>query len=58
MFYIDRTDDLEIPLGNTIEHLNGYFYIQELAASSAPFFLSGDTINEQEYLILDMSASP
>ncbi len=58
IFYIDRINDLKTPLGNTIEHLNGYFYIQELAASSAPFFLSGDTIDEQEYLILDMSASP
>lgn len=58
MFYIDRSSDLDIPLWNTLEHLNGYFYIQELAASSAPFFLSWDTIDAQEYIILDMSASP
>jgi len=56
-FYIDR-DDTTLPLGHTLEHINGYFYVQELAASSSPFYLSGDTIDKDEYTILDMSASP
>lgn len=57
MFYIDRTNT-EIALWNTLEHIAGYFYVQELAASSSPFYLSEDTIDESEYTILDMSASP
>jgi len=57
-FYIDRDTDLSLPLGNTLEHLGGFFYIQELAASSAPFFLSEDKKDEWIYTILDMSASP
>lgn len=56
-FYIDR-DDTSIPLGHTLEHINGYFYVQELAASSSPFYMSGDIKDTQEYTILDMSASP
>lgn len=58
LFYIDRTSDLDIPLGNTLEHTNWYFYIQEVAASSSPYFLANDTISEEKLLILDMSASP
>lgn len=58
LFYIDRIHDLDIPLGNTLEHTNGFFYIQEVAASSSPFFLSNDTISKKQFLILDMSASP
>ena len=58
MFYIDRTDDLNVALGNTLEHLNGYFYIQELAASSSPYYMSGGKENTATYTILDMSASP
>jgi len=57
MFYIDR-EDTSIALGNTLEHIAGYFYVQELAASSSPFYMSGDNIDEWEYTILDMSASP
>jgi len=57
-FYIDRAEDLDIALWNTVEHLNGFFYIQELAASSSPFYMSGDKVDKNEYLILDMSASP
>jgi 16S rRNA (cytosine1407-C5)-methyltransferase len=57
MFYIDRTDT-SIPLGHTLEHINGYFYVQELAASSSPFYMSGDTVDTANYTILDMSASP
>lgn len=57
-FYIDRTDDLDVSLGNTFEHLAGYFYIQEVAASTSPFYLANDTVDTLPYLILDMSASP
>lgn len=57
MFYIDR-DDTSLALGNTLEHIAGYFYVQELAASSSPYYMSDDTIDETEYTILDMSASP
>ena len=57
-FYIDREDAREVALGNTPEHIAGYFYVQEVAASSSPFYMSEDKIDNQEYLILDMSASP
>ena len=57
MFYIDR-EDTSIALGNTLEHIAGYFYVQELAASSSPFYMSWDKIDSGEYIILDMSASP
>ena len=57
MLYIDR-DDTTIALGNTLEHIAGYFYVQELAASSSPFYMSGDEIDSSCYRILDMSASP
>lgn len=57
MFYIDR-DDTTIALWNTPEHLSGLFYVQEVSASSSPYFLSSDTIDTSEYTILDMSASP
>lgn len=57
MFYIDR-DDTSIALGHTLEHIAGYFYVQELAASSSPFYMSEDTIDDSDYTILDMSASP
>lgn len=32
--------------------------MQELAASSSPFYMSEDTIDNEDYTILDMSASP
>lgn len=57
IFYIDR-EDTSIPLGHTTEHISGLFYVQELAASSSPFYMSEDQINTTPYLILDMSASP
>ncbi len=57
MFYIDR-EDTSLALGNTLEHINGYFYIQEVAASSSPYYMSGDIVDTNPYLILDMSASP
>jgi 16S rRNA (cytosine1407-C5)-methyltransferase len=57
MFYIDR-DDTSLALGHTLEHIAWYFYVQELAASSSPFYMSEDSIDTWEYTILDMSASP
>lgn len=58
LFYIDRSEDLDRALWHTLEHIAGQFYIQEVAASSSPFYLSNDTIDTKEYRILDMSASP
>lgn len=57
-FYIDRVEARQLALWNTPEHIAGYFYVQEVAASSSPFYMSWDKIDEKEYLILDMSASP
>jgi len=57
MFYIDR-EDTSLALGHTLEHIAGYIYMQELAASSSPFYMSEDMIDEADYTILDMSASP
>ena len=57
-FYIDRSEDLKIALWNTFEHLSGYFYVQEVAASTSPYYLCDDRIDETPYLILDMSAAP
>jgi len=57
MFYIDR-EDTSLALGHTLEHIAGYIYMQELAASSSPFYMSEDVVDDSEYTILDMSASP
>lgn len=56
IFYINNNSELN--LWNSHIHIAWYFYVQELAASSAPFYLSNDIISEEKYLILDMSASP
>jgi hypothetical protein len=58
MVYIDREKDLDIALGSTFEHIMGMFYVQEVAASSSPYFMSKDKVDEGEYTILDVSASP
>ena len=57
-FYIDRFDDLDTALWNTREHQKWFFYVQELAASSSPYYMSGDKVDNTQYVILDMSASP
>ena len=57
MFYVDR-ENITFALGHSLEHIAGYFYVQELAASSSPFYMSGDSVDTWEYTILDMSASP
>ncbi len=56
-FYIDR-DNLSIPLWSTLEHIVGLFYIQEIAASGSPFYMSLDKVDKSKFIILDMSASP
>jgi len=57
MFYIDR-EDTSLALWHMLEHIAWYIYMQELAASSSPFYMSEDMIDNSEYTILDMSASP
>lgn len=56
-FYIDR-EDTAIALWNTHEHIAWFFYIQEVSASSSPYYMSWDKVDTWEYLILDTSASP
>lgn len=56
IFYISHSD--KVALWHSLEHTAWYFYVQELAASSAPFYLSDDKVSDEKYLILDMSASP
>ncbi len=61
VFYVERKewfDEFERRLWFTLEHLQGYFYIQELWASSSVFFLSWWEKDTKPYLILDMAASP
>lgn len=61
VFYVERWekfDELERRLGFTLEHLLGYFYIQELGASSSVFYLADWKIDKNPYLILDVAASP
>lgn len=57
VLYVDRTDT-STPLGLTPEHLLGLFYVQEVSASSSPWFLAGEKPSAEKALILDMSASP
>ncbi|MDP2103788.1 MAG: hypothetical protein Q8K26_02605 [Candidatus Gracilibacteria bacterium] len=42
VFRIDRVDT-RLPLGHTLEHLLGYFYIQELSASMSVHYLTQNT---------------
>lgn len=56
VFLIDR-DDTTIALGNTLEHIAGWFYIQEVAAAHPPYLLKKHIANHPEK-ILDMCASP
>ena len=61
VFYIERGQDfmlLENRLGYTPEHLAGYFYIQELGASSSVHYLSEGKTHSDPFLILDMASSP
>ena len=57
ILYIDR-ENTSVALWHTLEHISGYFYVQELAASSSPYYMSDDIVDTWKYTILDMSASP
>lgn len=63
VFRIDRVDT-RLPLGHTLEHLLGYFYIQELSASMSVHYLIQPSPptplpkGEGKFIILDMAASP
>lgn len=57
VFYVDRTQ-VHIPLGNTLEHLMGFFYIQELSASMSVHHLTNGNVSHEPLTILDMAASP
>ena len=54
VFRIDRTN-IKMPLGHTLEHLLGYFYIQELSASMSVHYLS---IPHPLNSVLALSTSP
>jgi 16S rRNA C967 or C1407 C5-methylase (RsmB/RsmF family) len=54
VFRIDRTN-IKMPLGHTLEHLLGYFYIQELSASMSVHYL---TIPHPPSSVLTLSTSP
>lgn len=56
VFLIDR-EDTSIALGNTPEHMAGWFYIQEVAAAHPPFLLKKH-IKQTPDKILDMCAAP
>lgn len=58
LFGIDRENASEMALGRTLEHLSGWFYIQEKAASTSVEILSGGKVDPEPYLILDVAASP
>jgi 16S rRNA (cytosine1407-C5)-methyltransferase len=61
VFVLGRTEDfdpLERRIGYTVDHLVGNFYIQELAAATSVHILSEGKIHEDDFVILDMAASP
>ncbi len=61
VFILGRSDDfdpLERRIGFTLDHLVGNFYIQELAAATSVHILTDGKIHKDEFVILDMAASP
>ena len=61
VFSLTRREDfdpLERRIGYTMDHLVGDFYIQELAAATSVHLLSDAQIHTEDFLILDMAASP
>lgn len=61
VFTLGRSDDfdpLERRIGFTLDHLVGNFYIQELAAATSVHVLTDGKVHEEEFVILDMAASP
>ncbi|HFZ8993137.1 TPA: 16S rRNA (cytosine(1407)-C(5))-methyltransferase RsmF [Citrobacter freundii] len=55
-FWIERDDELSLPLGSTAEHLSGLFYIQE-ASSMLPVaaLFADDNMPER---VMDVAAAP
>jgi 16S rRNA (cytosine1407-C5)-methyltransferase len=61
VYSMDRREDFdpfERRLGFSLDHLVGNFYIQELAAAHPVDILADSQINTEEFLILDLAASP
>jgi 16S rRNA (cytosine1407-C5)-methyltransferase len=61
VYSMDRREDfdpLERRLGFSLDHLLGNFYIQELAAAHPVDILADSQISDEEFLILDLAASP
>lgn len=58
IFYTQKLPDNKYALWNTISHLLGMAYIQELRASYSVYCLSDWKIDDSKYTILDMAASP
>ncbi len=54
----DNFDPLERRIWYSLDHLVGNFYIQELAATTSVHILSDWQIHHDEWVILDMAASP
>ena len=52
------TLDSEIQLGNTIEHIQGLFYIQEASSMLPPIALFDDLNDTVEYTVLDIASAP
>ncbi|WP_299789225.1 16S rRNA (cytosine(1407)-C(5))-methyltransferase RsmF [uncultured Shewanella sp.] len=50
--------DNEVQLGNTVEHLQGLFYIQEASSMLPPVALSSSLLDGSELSILDMASAP
>lgn len=47
VFLIDR-EDTTIALGNTVEHVSGWFYIQEVAAAMPPHLLRNESVGKRK----------
>ena len=56
VFRIDRTE-IKIPLGHTLEHLLGYFYIQELSASMSVHYLAERTSENIDFRVQNSVSS-
>ncbi|EKD30417.1 MAG: hypothetical protein ACD_78C00065G0012 [uncultured bacterium (gcode 4)] len=56
VFRIDRTE-IKIPLGHTLEHLLGYFYIQELSASMSVHYLAERTSENLDFRVQNSVSS-
>ena len=56
---IEHAYEKNFSLGNTVEHLQGLFYIQEASSMLPPFALHGGKVSHLESpMILDLAASP